>query len=124
MFERFCYFADALVNAVNVNRLRDQANHDGLTQLLNKSYFMHKVADVLLATGEQVSIALLCMSLASKDCAARSFTGGQARIRTDTSHTKARIQGIDVDAVRGALKESQVAVVAGFQGVDEGVPQG
>lgn len=43
----------ALVNAVNVNRLRDQANHDGLTQLLNKSYFMHKVADVLLATAQR-----------------------------------------------------------------------
>jgi aspartate kinase len=75
--------------------------------------------DVLLSTGEQVSIALLCMSLASKGCAARSFTGGQARIRTDASHTKARIQGIDVDALRNALAESHVAVVAGFQGVDE-----
>jgi len=75
--------------------------------------------DVLLSTGEQVSIALLCMSLAAKGCAARSFTGGQARIRTDASHTKARIQGIDVDALREALARSHVAVVAGFQGVDE-----
>ncbi len=75
--------------------------------------------DVLLATGEQVSIALLCMSLAGKGCAARSFTGGQARIRTDASHTRARIQGIDVDALKSALSESHVAVVAGFQGVDE-----
>lgn len=75
--------------------------------------------DVLLSTGEQVSIALLCMSLASKGCAARSFTGGQARIRTDASHTKARIQGIDVDALKDALAQSHVAVVAGFQGVDE-----
>jgi aspartate kinase len=75
--------------------------------------------DVLLSTGEQVSIALLCMSLAAKGCAARSFTGGQARIRTDASHTKARIQGIDVDALRAALAQSHVAVVAGFQGVDE-----
>jgi aspartate kinase len=75
--------------------------------------------DVLLSTGEQVSIALLCMSLAAKGCAARSFTGSQARIRTDTSHTKARIQGIDVDAVSDALAQSHVAVVAGFQGVDE-----
>ncbi len=75
--------------------------------------------DVLLSTGEQVSIALLCMSLAAKGCAARSFTGGQARIRTDTSHTKARIQGIDVDALSDALAQSHVAVVAGFQGVDE-----
>ena len=75
--------------------------------------------DVLLSTGEQVSIALLCMCLAAKGCAARSFTGGQARIRTDASHTKARIQGIDVDALREALARSHVAVMAGFQGVDE-----
>jgi len=75
--------------------------------------------DVLLATGEQVSIALLCMCLAQKGCAARSFTGGQARIRTDTSHTRARIQDIDVDALRRALDAAHVAVVAGFQGVDQ-----
>ena len=75
--------------------------------------------DVLLATGEQVSIALLCMMLSHKGCAARSFTGGQARIRTDTSHTRARILDIDVDAISGALADSQVAVVAGFQGVDQ-----
>ena len=75
--------------------------------------------DVLLATGEQVSIALLCMALSRNGCPARSFTGGQARIRTDTSHTRARIQDIDVDAISGALADSQVAVVAGFQGVDQ-----
>jgi aspartate kinase len=75
--------------------------------------------DVLLATGEQVSIALLCMSLSSKGCAARSFTGRQASIRTDASHTKARILDIDVEALKSALRESQVAVVAGFQGTDE-----
>ena len=62
--------------------------------------------DVLLSTGEQVSIALLCMYLTNKGCAARSFTGGQARIRTDTSHTKARIQDIDVDAINRALGEA------------------
>jgi aspartate kinase len=75
--------------------------------------------DVLLSTGEQVSIALLCMYLANKGCAARSFTGGQARIRTDTSHTRARIQDIDADAINKALAESHIAVVAGFQGVDQ-----
>jgi len=75
--------------------------------------------DVLLSTGEQVSIALLCMFLTSKGCAARSFTGGQARIRTDTSHTRARIQDIDVDAINRALDEAHIAVVAGFQGVDQ-----
>lgn len=75
--------------------------------------------DVLLSTGEQVSIALLCMFLANKGCAARSFTGGQARIRTDTSHTRARIQDIDVDAINRALDEAHIAVVAGFQGIDQ-----
>lgn len=75
--------------------------------------------DVLLATGEQVSIALLCMSLANERCAARSFTGGQARIRTDTSHTRARIEEIDVNAISRALTAGEVAVVAGFQGVDQ-----
>jgi aspartate kinase len=75
--------------------------------------------DVLLSTGEQVSIALLCMFLTNKGCAARSFTGGQARIRTDTSHTRARIQDIDVDAINRALAEAHIAVVAGFQGVDQ-----
>jgi len=74
--------------------------------------------DVLLATGEQVTIALLCISLAAKGCAARSFTGGQARIRTDASYTRARIQEIDVESINAALAESKVAVVAGFQGVD------
>jgi aspartate kinase len=76
--------------------------------------------DVLLSTGEQVSIALLCMSLVSKGCTARSFTGAQAGILTDASHGKARILDIDVGALKGALGEAQVAVVAGFQGVDEG----
>ncbi|NIP47204.1 MAG: aspartate kinase [Gammaproteobacteria bacterium] len=75
--------------------------------------------DVLLATGEQVSIALLCMSLANERCAARSFTGGQARIRTDTSHTRARIEEIDVNAISRALTAGEVAVVAGFQGIDQ-----
>jgi aspartate kinase len=75
--------------------------------------------DVVLATGEQVSVALLSMVLTDRGCPARSFTGAQARIRTDSHHTKARISGIDVAALRASLDASQVAVVAGFQGVDE-----
>jgi len=75
--------------------------------------------DVLLSTGEQVSVAIFSMALAGRGCAARSFTGAQAGILTDSSHTKARILDIDVDALQRAIGESRVAVVAGFQGIDE-----
>ena len=75
--------------------------------------------DVLLATGEQASIALLTMALLSKGCAARSYTGGQVLIRTDNAHTKARITRIDETRIRAGLAISQVVVVAGFQGVDQ-----
>jgi aspartate kinase len=75
--------------------------------------------DVLLSTGEQVSIALFSMALAGRGCAARSFTGAQAGILTDSSHTKARILNIDAGALQRAIGESRVAVVAGFQGIDE-----
>jgi len=75
--------------------------------------------DVLLASGEQVSIALLCMALEKRGLKARSFTGGQVCIRTDAAHTKARIQEIDTDSLRAVLADGTVPVVAGFQGVDE-----
>jgi aspartate kinase len=75
--------------------------------------------DVLVSTGEQVTIALLCMALAAQDCPARSYTGGQVKIQTDSSHTKARIQNIDVENMRSDLDKGCVVVVAGFQGVDE-----
>jgi aspartate kinase len=75
--------------------------------------------DVLVSTGEQVTIALLCMALKERGCDARSYTGGQVKIRTDSSHMKARIQNIDVDNMRGDLDKGRVVVVAGFQGVDE-----
>ena len=75
--------------------------------------------DVLVSTGEQVTIALLCMALKERGCDARSYTGGQVKIRTDSSHMKARIQNIDVDNMRGDLNKGRVVVVAGFQGVDE-----
>jgi len=74
--------------------------------------------DVLLSTGEQVTIALLCMALKSRGCDARSYTGGQVRILTDDSHTKARIQSIDDENMRADLKAGRVVVVAGFQGMD------
>src|SRR5215469_12272041 len=74
--------------------------------------------DVLLATGEQVSIALLCIALEKLGLKARSFTAGQVCIRTDSAHTKARIEAIDTEILRASLKAGYVPVVAGFQGVD------
>jgi aspartate kinase len=75
--------------------------------------------DVLLATGEQVTIALLSMALEACGCPARSYTGGQVHILTDSAHNKARILDIDAAGVRKDLDEGRVVVVAGFQGVDE-----
>lgn len=75
--------------------------------------------DVLVSTGEQVTIALLCMALKKRGIDARSYTGGQVRILTDNSHTKARIQAIDDANMRADLAAGRVVVVAGFQGVDE-----
>lgn len=74
--------------------------------------------DVLLATGEQVSIALLCIALEKRGIQARSFTAGQVCIRTDAAHTKARIESIDDTSLRECLKAGTVPVVAGFQGID------
>ncbi len=75
--------------------------------------------DVLLSTGEQVTISLLCMALHELGCPACSYTGAQVRILTDSSHTKARIQEIDDKKIHADLKAGKVVVVAGFQGVDE-----
>jgi aspartate kinase len=76
--------------------------------------------DVLVSTGEQVTIALLAMALQEIGCDARSYTGGQVRISTDSAHSKARITDIDDARVRADLETGRVVVVAGFQGVDEG----
>jgi aspartate kinase len=75
--------------------------------------------DVLLSTGEQVTIALLCMALQQRGCPACSYTGAQVRIVTDDAHTKARILNIDTDRMRSDLAEGKVVVVAGFQGITE-----
>ena len=75
--------------------------------------------DVLLATGEQVSIALVAMALEKRGCPARSYTGGQVRILTDNAYNKARIVEIDSAHIRRDLAEGMVVVVAGFQGMDE-----
>ncbi len=75
--------------------------------------------DVLLSTGEQVTIALLSMALQELGCPARSYTGAQVHIRTDSAFNKARILEIDEQKVRHDLAEGRVVVVAGFQGVDD-----
>jgi len=72
--------------------------------------------DVILATGEQVSIGLLSLAIQGLGYRARSFTGSQVRIQTDDVHTKARIVSIDADRVRQALADGEIAIVAGFQG--------
>lgn len=74
--------------------------------------------DVLLSTGEQVTIALLSMALSQLDMPAQSYTGSQVRILTDDSHNKARIMQIDGDKMRQDLDAGKVVVVAGFQGCD------
>lgn len=74
--------------------------------------------DVLVTTGEQVTIALLSMALQADGYDARSYTGGQVRILTDDAHGKARIQDIDAEQMRADLAKGRVVVVAGFQGVD------
>jgi aspartate kinase len=75
--------------------------------------------DVLLSTGEQVTIALLAMALREKGCPAVSYTGWQVGIRCDGAHTKARIEHIDTHRIRADLDAGKVVVVAGFQGVTE-----
>ncbi len=75
--------------------------------------------DVLLATGEQQSIALLCIALGDIGIRARSFTGAQAGFLTDSHHGSARILSVAPGGLLAALEEVDVAVVAGFQGVDE-----
>ena len=75
--------------------------------------------DVLVSTGEQVTIALLCMALNKLGVEARSYTGGQVRILTDNAHGKARIQQIDGHRIEADLDAGRVVVVAGFQGSDE-----
>ena len=75
--------------------------------------------DVLLTTGEQVTIALLAMALERRGHAAKSYTGGQAKIVTDSVHNKARIKSIDHQNIQRDLDAGHIIVVAGFQGVDE-----
>ena len=75
--------------------------------------------DVIMSTGEQVTTGLLSMALMEIGCKAKSYTGGQVKVLTDSTHTKARILSIDEGNMRRDLDAGNVIVVAGFQGVDE-----
>jgi len=75
--------------------------------------------DMLLATGEQVSIALLAMALCERGVPARSFTGSQVRVRTTNAHRRARITDIETQRLRETLDAGIVPVMAGFQGIDD-----
>jgi len=92
---------------------------DDLTRLASEvSATPHpRELDMLLTSGERISIALLCMAITDRQVPAVSFTGSQAGIVTDTSHGRAKIVDVRADRLRAALDQGQVAVVAGFQGV-------
>ena len=94
------------------NRLLNLANQVS-------SHVDDREIDVLLASGEQVSCALLALALKDLGQSARSFLGHQVRIATDSVHGRARIKSIDSTRVLESLKRNEVVVVAGFQGVDE-----
>src|SRR3954452_8390453 len=75
--------------------------------------------DMLLATGEQISIALLAMAIHALGRRAVSFTGAQVGIVTDSTHPKARIKSISTTRMRPPLEQGNIVIVAGFQGIDE-----
>ena len=107
--DNLCVVLSAMAGTTNrlvgwVNEL-DAAGHDAAEH------------DMVVSTGEQVTIGLLAIALRTIGVPARSFTGWQAGIRTDGTHGKARIEGIDASAVRVAMDEGRVAIVAGFQGI-------
>ncbi|PVZ69781.1 aspartate kinase [Pelagibaculum spongiae] len=96
------------------NRLIDLANQIDPELPARREY------DVLVSTGEQVTISLLSMALIRRGQDARSYTGSQVRILTDDVHSKARILNIDDSRIREDLNQGRIVVVAGFQGVDAG----
>ncbi len=121
------------VVAEKIKKARDQGDHivvvvsamsgetNRLTGLAEEIQFHpnSREMDVLLSTGEQVTMALLSMALHELGCSACSYTGGQVKILTDNTHTKARIREIDDLKIKQDLEKGRVVVVAGFQGVDE-----
>jgi aspartate kinase len=120
----------------NVARLIEQTYRDGhqlvvvLSAMSGETDRLMKMAkavsadpderelDVLLSSGERVTIALMAMALKSLGIRAQSFTGRQVGIMTDSVHTKARVSRVDTERVLGALREGMVPIVAGFQGIN------
>jgi aspartate kinase len=94
------------------NRLLKLVN--GITERPNE-----REQDVVVATGEQVTIGLVSIAIGAEGAKARSFMGHQCRIVTDSTFSKARIKRIDADGIFSALEKGEIAVIAGFQGVDE-----
>ena len=93
-------------------------------RLTDLAYAIHeqpsaREMDVLLSTGEQVTIALLCIALEQRGYPACSYTGAQVRILTDNAHTKARIRDIDTIRMQADIDQRKIIVVAGFQGISE-----
>ncbi|NOZ84426.1 MAG: aspartate kinase [Epsilonproteobacteria bacterium] len=93
-------------------------------ELLNMAKFFTEIpdereTDLLLSSGERISSSLLAIALDSIGCRAVSMTGRQVGMQTDDAHTRARIRSIKTDKIRKNLQEGKVAVVAGFQGIDE-----
>lgn len=114
---RFC--SDGHQVVVVVSAMSGETNRLlGLAHELQEQPLAREL-DVLLATGEQVTTALLSMALNRRGVAAKSYTGSQVRILTDDAHTKARIRDIDDSRLQADLAAGLVLVVAGFQGVDE-----
>ena len=105
----------AVVSAMgdNTDRLDELAKEVNFNQVSAK-----REIDVLLSTGEQVTIAVLSMMLMKLGCPARSFTGGQAGILTNNSHTRSRIRDIKPVRLWESIEQGEVPVVAGFQGID------
>jgi aspartate kinase len=93
---------------------------DELIELANKinTEPSEREMDMLLSTGEQISVALLAMAIHKLGSEAISFTGAQVGIITDASHTRARILRINADRIKEALKQGKIVIVAGFQGVN------
>lgn len=115
--KKFCDQGDQVV--VVVSAMSGETNRLlGLAEKINEQPSKREL-DVLLSTGEQVTIALLSMALEQAEVPAISFTGWQAGIKTDSAHSKARISSIDVEKIYAELKDNKVAIVAGFQGVSD-----
>ena len=113
-----CFHRDGHQLVVTVSAMSGETNRlIGLAHEIDEQPVPREL-DVLVSTGEQVTIALLAIALNKRGINARSYTGSQVRILTDSAFNKARIQEIDQHRIRADLEQGTVVIVAGFQGVD------